>query len=302
MTRHRHQRIAGFDVHSLASDTLSVAVAPELGGRIVSIRHLPTSREWLDGWEPAESRRLHHPADPANFETGPGAGADECLPTVLPCDAGGISHNDHGEVWNQPAGFDAAAAATTGILTCHWTLRKSPLDFVRRISLTGDRIHIAYRLTNRTSTPTPFLWAWHPLFTWLPGDRIVTTETSCLTTDGQRLPWPSPTPGTNLAMAAFPAGATPAAKVFLGPLADGRAAIHAAHGAALTLEWPASLFPYAGIWITRGFWKNLHHWAIEPTNTPSDHLSSILNPAATTHLQPAESRLWSIQILCASNA
>jgi hypothetical protein len=46
-------------------------------------------------------------------------------------------------------------------------------------------------------------------------------------------------------------------------------------GASLALEWPAELFPYAGVWITRGVWKGLHHWAIEPTNAPLDRLSDI---------------------------
>lgn len=299
MTRHHHQRVGGFDIHALASDTVSVSIAPELGGRIVSIRHQPTGREWLDGWEPADARRLHHPADPANYETGPGAGVDECLPTVLPCVSEGVAHNDHGEIWNQDADFDTTAA-TGGILACKWALRRTPLDFERRVSLDGDRIRLDYRLTNRANCPTPFLWAWHPLFSWQPGDQILTREANCLSTGGERLPWPSPTPGTDLSRALFPADATPAAKVFLGPLATGRAAILATNGACLTLEWPATQFPWAGIWITRGFWKNLHHWAIEPTNAPVDRLSDILHHSPTTRLDPGEIRQWKLEIQCTS--
>lgn len=37
-----------------------------------------------------------------DFATGPGAGLDECLPTVLPCEVAGSPLADHGELWNQP--------------------------------------------------------------------------------------------------------------------------------------------------------------------------------------------------------
>jgi hypothetical protein len=88
----------GFQIHTLANDSLSLSTAPELGGRIVSIRDRISGREWLDGWSPASKRRIWHPTDPTNFETGPGAGIDECLPTVSPCKIGRRSLPDHGEL------------------------------------------------------------------------------------------------------------------------------------------------------------------------------------------------------------
>ena len=129
------------------------------------------------------------------------------------------------------------------------------------------------------------------------GDQILTTEKTCLSPGGEEvLPWP----GDDLSRAHFPKGATPAAKVFLGPLKKARADIHAANGARLSLDWPASLFPYAGIWITRGFWKGLHHWAIEPTNAPVDRLSDIKNPDSVSLLAPREVRQWSLRIKLSS--
>jgi hypothetical protein len=135
------------------------------------------------------------------------------------------------------------------------------------------------------------------LFTWKRGDQIRTTEKTCLTPGGgEVLPWP----GNDLSRAFFPKGATPAAKVFLGPLSKGRAEIHAANGARLSLAWPAALFPYAGIWITRGFWKGLHHWAIEPTNAPVDHLSDIKEPSPVSLLAPREVREWTLRVKLSS--
>jgi galactose mutarotase-like enzyme len=288
--RHTRRNVGDFEIHTLANDAVALSIAPELGGRVVSLRDLASRREWLDGWAPANKRRIWHPTNPANFETGPGAGIDECLPTVLPCTVGGTSLPDHGELWNQRPEFDVDPQ---GAFSCRWSLQSLPLAFERRISLGKNEIRFDYRLENLAAEATPFLWAWHPLFTWKRGDQIRSTETTCLSPGGAEIhPWP----GNDLSRAFFPQGATPAAKVFLGPLARGTAAIHAANGTSLSLSWPAELFPYAGIWITRGFWKGLHHWAIEPTNAPVDRLSEIQEPSPVSLLAPREVREWSLLI------
>jgi galactose mutarotase-like enzyme len=290
--RHTQRNTSGFQIHSLANEAISVSIVPELGGRIVSLRDRISGREWLDGWSPASKRRIWHPTDPANFETGPGAGLDECLPTVLPCKIKRRSLPDHGDLWNQVPEF---TADQKGGFFCRWNLKSLPLAFERRVSLRGNEIRFDYQLENLADTATPFLWAWHPLFSWKPGDQIQSKEKTCLSPGGtETQAWPEPQPGTDLSRALFPKGATPAAKVFLGPLTKGAAAIQSKNGARLSLSWPAALFPYAGIWITRGFWKGLHHWAIEPTNAPVDHLSDIETPSPLSLLAPHEVRKWTV--------
>lgn len=293
--RHSRARILDFDVHTLAGEEVSISIVPELGGRLVSLKHHATGREWLDGWSPASERRIWRPADPADYETGPGAGLDECLPTVLPCVIGSARLGDHGELWNQQPDFEASREG----FTCRWALKSLPLAFERRISIHGSEVRFDYQLENLAEEPTPFLWAWHPLFSWKPGDQIhfARSEKSCLSPGGtERLPWPEAQPGCDLSRASFPKGTTPAAKVFLGPLSKGHAEIRAKSGARLSLSWPAAMFPFAGIWITRGFWKGLHHWAIEPTNAPVDRLSDITNPSPPSILAPREVRKWSLAV------
>ena len=295
MTTRSVRRVNGFAVHTLRNESASVSMVPELGGRIVSLRDRITGREWLDGWSPAAKRRIWHPADPSDFASGPGAGIDECLPTVLPCRHGRKNLPDHGELWNTAAAFDEELASS-GILASRWKLRTLPLAFERRISLRRHQIRLEYRLENLADSPTPFLWTWHPLFTFKRGDEIRFDRSikTCLTGDGARLPWPEHETDCDLSRASFPKGAVPAAKVFIGPLDHGSAEIRAARGARLTLKWPAGLFPYAGIWITRGFWKGLHHWAIEPTNAPVDRLSDVLDPDPVTQLAAGEIRKWTL--------
>ena len=293
------KKINNFAIHTLSNDDLSVSVAPELGGRVVSIFDRASGREWLDGWRPAGKRRVWQPADPTDFSTGPGAGIDECLPTVLPCRFGRKAMPDHGELWNRPAEFDEDLAQI-GALACRWKLKSLPLEFHRHIAIGKNTLAFNYRIVNISAGPVPFLWAWHALFSWRRGDRICLARSvkECRTPEGETVPWPQNKAGNDLSRAHFAKGAVPAAKVFAGPLSNGRARIQAATGATLDLTWPAGLFPYAGIWITRGFWNGLHHWAIEPTNAPVDRLNEIKpSPApSVTMLAPREVREWCLRV------
>lgn len=293
--RHTSKTVDSFEIHTLSNDDVSVSIAPELGGRVVSLRDRISGREWLDGWSPAGKRRLWHPADPADFATGPGAGIDECLPTVLPCSLGRKPLPDHGELWNRPPDFDHESA---GVFSCSWRLESLPLLFTRNISPGNHEVRFEYNLQNLADVPTPFLWAWHSLFTWRRGDQIRfgPAVNKCRTPEGETLPWPEARPGCDLSQAIFPKGTTPAAKVFVGPLTDGLAEIRAKNGARLSLTWPADHFPYAGIWITRGFWKGLHHWAIEPTNAPVDRLSEVAasHSPSLSNLGAREIRNWTL--------
>lgn len=292
-TRLRSHRHRGHELLTLANDRVSVSFAPGHGGRIVSLADRVGRREWVDGWAPASRRRLWHPSEPTDFASGPGAGIDECLPTVLPCRLGRRMLPDHGELWQGRPEIDA----TPSSLACRWSLQSLPLDFERRATLSGDRLVLDYRLVNRARRPTPFLWAWHPLFTWRPGDelRFPRAIKSCTApNDSTPVPWPRTAAGVDLSRASFPATATPAAKVFVGPLARGHAEIHDARGHRLVLDWPTRWLPHAGVWITRGFWKGLHHWAVEPTNAAVDRLSDLRRADPLTRLEPHESRRWSL--------
>jgi galactose mutarotase-like enzyme len=292
--RHSVRRVEGHAIHSLANAKVRVSLAPEFGARVVSLRDLTSGREWFDGWAPASARRLHAPRDPADFFTGPGAGLDECLPTIVPCRVAGRDLPDHGETWTTPASVDAAAAEA-GELVSAWKLRSLPLDFTRRITLSGATVRFAYTLTNRSSRPTPFLWAWHALLSLRRGDRLELPPAvrKCQTGRGSPLPWPRALPGCDLSVADLAASPRKCAKVFVGPFARGAATVHDSRGRSLSLRWPSKIMPYAGLWISRGYWNDLHHWAVEPTNARTDALSRITRDKSPLHwLSPRETREW----------
>ena len=47
---HRVTNRGDFRVHSLSNEFINLEMVPELGGRIVSLTHQESQREWLDGW------------------------------------------------------------------------------------------------------------------------------------------------------------------------------------------------------------------------------------------------------------
>lgn len=295
---YRTDTVAGFGLHTLENGYLRLSMVPELGGRIVSILDREGEREWLDGWEPEEERRVWAPEEEAVYDSGPGAGIDECLPTVLACRVGEAEIPDHGDVWSAAADFDDSRAGE-GVLGCSWELGSLPLKFSRSVRVEGREIRLGYRLENLASTPTPFLWAWHPLFTLRSGDRMIFDESvdSCGSPglDGERFPWPGVAEGQDLSRAELGTATPSCAKVFVGPLSEGWAGIRGL-SSELRLEWPVGMFPWAGVWITRGFWKGLHHWAIEPTNCPVDRLSEVAGGDARTLLGSGEVRDWELRL------
>jgi hypothetical protein len=290
---HRQNTVQGFAIHTLTTAQVSVSLAPALGGRVVSLHDRTSGREWLDGWQPARARRLWAPADPSDFATGPGAGIDECLPTVLPSKHGKRPVPDHGDVWTMPVEVDPAGLAR-GRLVCRWALASLPLNFTRVITVRDDTVRFAYTLENRANQPTPYLWAWHALFSLKRGDTLAFAKSidTCLA-GGARVPWPVCAPGSDLSRAEVRGQPVPCAKIFVGPLRSGAATLRQADGAALDLRWPAKVHPYAGVWITRGFWKGLHHWAVEPTNAPVDRLEeAVAAHAPHSWLGPRETKTW----------
>ncbi|HEY3932921.1 MAG TPA: hypothetical protein VGM58_11215, partial [Verrucomicrobiae bacterium] len=127
----------GFEVYMLHTEEVELAVVPELGAKIISLKDLRTGREWM--WHPPGGLKLfrNHPSDA--FSQSPLAGADECLPTIAPCSWQGRELPDHGEVWNVPWKVDSEALEH-GILKTSVRLEISPFGFERTIELCGNEI------------------------------------------------------------------------------------------------------------------------------------------------------------------
>ena len=251
-----------FEVFSLKNEEIELAVVPELGAKIISLKNLRTGREWL--WHPQGGLKLFRNRAGDDFSESPLIGIDECLPTIAPCSWRERKLPDHGELWNLPWDVNGEAWEKGILKTCA-RLKVSPFQFDRTIELHGNEIRIGYELTNLCATAENFVWAIHPLLRLQPGDRLELPASTRALLNGEA--WvdaiDSAIPGKNCT------------KSFATPLREGWAAIfNQDTGDRLEFKWNPAENNTLGLWLTRGGWHGHHHFAIEPTNSADDALVS----------------------------
>lgn len=256
------RREQGFEVYILNNQQVEIAVVPELGSRIISLKDLRTRREWL--WHPPGERKLFRNQIGDNFAGSPLVGMDECLPTIAPCAWQGRNLPDHGEVWAMAWAVDGEAWED-GVLRTRAELTISPFDLERTIELQENEVHLNYQLKNRSAMQELYLWAMHPLLRLQPGDQLDLPASTRALLDGAT--WVDALDSAN------PKGNC--AKVFACPVSEGLAGIsNSKTRDRLEFEWDATQNDTLGLWLTRGGWNGLHHFALEPANGGSDALSA----------------------------
>lgn len=253
----------GFSVYVLNNEEVEIAVTPEIGAKIISLKNLRTGREWM--WHPPGELKLFRNRPGDDFSQSPLVGADECLPTIAPCLWQGRKLPDHGEVWNAAWKVDPEAWEN-GILKTSVRLKISPLEFERTVELHETEIRLDYQLDNLSARDESFLWAFHPLLKLQPGDRLeIPPETRSLLNHPA---W--------IDTVASPGLEKNCAKIFATPLSKGLAAIKNHNtGDQLQFEWDPLENDTLGLWLTQGGWHGHHHFAIEPTNAGIDALDLV---------------------------
>jgi hypothetical protein len=262
VNRQAVRREQGFLLYSLGNEEVAVAVAPELGARILSLKNLRTGREWL--WHPGGSLKLFRNSVGDDFSRSPLAGIDECFPTIASCQWRGRQLPDHGELWNADWLVDDVAWQN-GVLTTRVHSHLSPFQFERTVQLDDNEVQLHYQITNLSDTEEKFIWALHPLLRLQPGDRLRLPESSRKQFNGAA--WIDGI-GDNVS-------GKMCAKAFARSVREGWAAIHnSATGDALEFSWNPEDNPVLGLWLTRGGWHGHHHFAIEPANGDHDSLAT----------------------------
>ena len=283
-----HQQ-QGFEVYVLRNEQVELAVVPELGAKIISLKNLRTGRQWM--WHPPGGPKLfaNRPGD--DFSQCPLIGADECLPTVAPCVWQGRSVPDHGEVWSEPWEVDSAAWAG-GMLKTSVRLKISPFEFERTVGLHEDEIHLSYRLNNLGAQAEAFLWAFHPLLNLQPGDQLELPASTRALLNGAG--WVDAAPLT------IPENNS--AKVFAQPVTEGLAGIrNRLTGDRLEFVWNPVENNTLGLWLTRGGWHGHHHFAIEPANGDNDTLALAAGRNRCGIVPASDSVSWQIRLRVGSD-
>lgn len=279
----------GFEVYVLSNEEVELAVVPELGAKIISVKNLRTGREWM--WHPPGGPKLfaNRPGD--DFSRSPLIGADECLPTVAPCVWQGRAVPDHGEVWSEPWEVDSAAWAG-GMLKTSVRLKISPFEFERTVGLHEDEIHLGYRLNNLGAQAEAFLWAFHPLLSSQEGDQLELPASTRALLNGAG--WVDAAPLT------IPENNS--AKVFAQPVTEGLAGIrNRLTGDRLEFVWNPVENNTLGLWLTRGGWHGHHHFAIEPANGDNDTLALAAGRNRCGIVPASDSVSWQIRLRVGSD-
>jgi hypothetical protein len=278
------RREQGFDVFVLSNQDVELAVVPELGARIISLKDLRTGREWL--WHPSAKRNLFRNRAGDSFENSPLVGLDECLPTIAPCVWQQRNLPDHGEVWAAAWTVDSDAWER-GLLRTSVGLKTSPLDFARTVELNENEMRLSYRLENRNAAAEHYLWAMHPLLRLQSGDKLeLPLSTRALLNGAAWLDALNSSETTG-----------DCEKIFACLVSEGRAAINnAVTGDRLEFQWDAAQNNTLGLWLNRGGWHGHHHFALEPANGEPDVLTAAAQRNRCGSVAPHGSVTWQVCI------
>jgi hypothetical protein len=173
--------ISGFGGIEITNGLLSLKVVPQIGGKIISIFHGASNREWL-----AQNAYLPlriPPYDAAFVEAYDSGGLDECFPSIAP-----IRYPiepwqqscipDHGELWCQPWDVEIVKAADEQMvlsMVCYGV--RLPYRFERRLMMTAGSsvVILDYSVTSLSLFDMPFVWSIHPILNIEAGMRLVFT-------------------------------------------------------------------------------------------------------------------------------
>lgn len=283
-SRFRIRKEQAFDVYVLGNERIELAVVPELGARMISLKNLRTGREWM--WHPPGGPKLFRNRRGDDFSRGPLVGMDECLPTIAPCSWQGRALPDHGEVWSVPWNVDEAAWEA-GELRTTIRLAISPLEFERVIELRGHEVWLSYRLSNLGPEGELYLWAMHPLLRLVDGDQLqLPASTRAQLDSGEWID------AVDLVQ---PAGQC--VKVFARPVHVGCAGVYnRVSGDYLEFVWDPKENDTLGLWLTRGGWHGHHHLALEPTNSAHDALTLAAEGGCCGVVDAGGSVTWDIRL------
>lgn len=299
---------------NLQSDTYSVTVVPELGGKITSILNRKTKREFLTRTN-IDYRKREYGDEFENYERD---GADECFPTVGGCPYPnypwqGTDIPDHGELWCLPWDYeiskDKLRMWVRGI--------RLPYLFERTISFETlarhdkQYIKLSYSVTNESPYDMPFLYAFHPLFKpetkgkllLPPGSNVVTSSSSedRLGKPMTEHEWPYVTDfsleKTYDRSVIRSSRQKESEKLFTTPLEQGRCALMYPKNEFIGFLFPAKRFPYLGIWTNEGDWHNLHQVALEPSTSQVDRLDVAVGLQTCGVVPARDTTEWDLSIL-----
>ncbi len=291
------------DRFTLANDHISVALIPELGGKITSIksRH---GREYLSRSEkPYAMRRYGTAYSQTEFD-----GIDECFPSLAKSSYPTAPWSDrpipdHGEICQLPWKL---IKKSKDAITLEVHGKAFPYTFNRTMTIDGRQIILSYKVHNRSANPFYFYYAFHPLFAGEDGCRLEIPDDCKITLDlsaknylgekGTTATWGSylDKEGKLLKDNQFDSKSNNYYKYYTQKLKTGYVRLNYTDGFGLTMRWPSHLFPYLAVWCSQGAVGGLQHIAPEPTTSLHDALADAHKQKQTLLINGNSSISWEI--------
>lgn len=283
----------GFPIVRLENRTLKVDVVPALGGKIWSLEHRPSQREFL--WHHPRHRLRSLPLG-ASYDDHFFGGFDELLPNDLPERVHGESLVDHGELWTTPL----SARIELERLILEGQLPITPLHYRKSLLLHQDGLLLEYHLRNLGRRPLDLLWKMHPALRISPGTQILVPGRIAQVADRQwsrvkdvdQFSWPD-----RPSLHAVPAMDGTTEFLYLRDLTEGSCALrHPGEGWGFTMTFPKEIF--TSVWIFASFagWRNLEMLILEPCTTPQLSLAQSATEGRCLRLAPGASVEAAVEI------
>lgn len=298
----------GWKAFELASSQLRIVIIPELGGKIISLQHPLTEKEWLiDSGE----RPLIKVKFGSDFEKADMCGWDECFPTIVACPypfKGGYEGRflvDHGEIWSIP--WDAIVE--DNVLICKVKGMVLPYEFTRKIYfLNEQQVRFEYSVKNLAEEELAVFWTAHPQFAVTEQTQVCLPEETkqllCVAggrhlEDNRQYEWTAREGVFEKGLDHIrPISANDSRKFYVdGPVDRGWVGLYEENsGEYLTLEWSPEQVPYLGIWINEGQYNGQTACALEPCNGYYDSLTEAARQDKLLRITPQASAQWHLDV------
>jgi len=164
------ETINNVQILTLENNCLKCAVAPALGGKIISVYNKKLQKEFL--WK-NENLSLTQLKQGADYDTNFYGGIDELIPNDIPENINGIAYPDHGELWTTLLDYEIKEER----LMLSGTLSLSKLFYQKIVELddASSSIKLSYTIKNTSNEVRHFLWKLHAALQINEGDKLITS-------------------------------------------------------------------------------------------------------------------------------
>ncbi|MHB1939069.1 MAG: aldose epimerase family protein [Acidobacteriaceae bacterium] len=251
-----------------------------------------TTRNLL--WQNPRVRPQRFPVD-ANFDNYWCGGWDDAFPTADPCDYGGESFPNLGELRSLEWNVDAAESnENSAQLTLSVFAPISPVRATKTITLTGDTLSMRFQLQSLGPLPVDFLWGTHPAFNVGAGTRFrIPARTGIVSFASdpslgkpcEEYAWPMLN-GVDMSRAqGIEAGIS--CGHYATDLEDGWFAVED-DTQGIVFRFPLEQCPHLWLWLVYGGWRGYHHAIIEPWTSYPVNLAAAVKQGRNRRLAAGE--------------